>query len=235
MRALLNILVLEDEASVNRGITFSLEKAGYKVFSCETILEAKRLVQQQLVEILICDINLPDGNGLEFISWMRSKQNAYIICLTALDQELDQVMGYEAGADDYVTKPFSLSVLLLKIDAYCKRNIKSAQKRNNIGRYLYLSGWNENKGEGRNYFFDKNEWKMLTLFLAHPKQILSKNQILENVFDIDGEYVDENTVAVNIRRLREKIKDNSTKPEYLKNVRGLGYVWDKEVRWYYGE
>ena len=151
---MLNILVLEDEASVNRGITFSLEKAGYKVFSCETILEAKRLVQQQLVEILICDINLPDGNGLEFISWMRSKQNAYIICLTALDQELDQVMGYEAGADDYVTKPFSLSVLLLKIDAYCKRNIKSAQKKEIISGDICIYQ-DENKGEGRNYFFDK--------------------------------------------------------------------------------
>lgn len=231
MRALLNILVLEDEASVNRGITFSLEKAGYKVFSCETILEAKRLVQQQLVEILICDINLPDGNGLEFISWMRSKQNAYIICLTALDQELDQVMGYEAGADDYVTKPFSLSVLLLKIDAYCKRNIKRAQKKEIIsGDICIYQDEMKIKVKEEIISLTKNEWKMLTLFLAHPKQILSKNQILENVFDIDGEYVDENTVAVNIRRLREKIKDNSTKPEYLKNVRGLGYVWDKEVR-----
>ena len=148
-----------------------------------------------------------------------------------MDQELDQVMGYEAGADDYVTKPFSLSVLLLKIDAYCKRNIKSAQKKEIIsGDICIYQDEMKIKVKEEIISLTKNEWKMLTLFLAHPKQILSKNQILENVFDIDGEYVDENTVAVNIRRLREKIKDNSTKPEYLKNVRGLGYVWDKEVR-----
>lgn len=231
MRYLISILVLEDETSVNRGITFSLEKAGYDVLSCETISEAKCLLQQQSMEILICDINLPDGNGLEFISWIRLRQNAYIICLTALDQELDLVMGYEAGADDYVTKPFSLSVLLLKIDAYCKRNIKRGLKKEIISGDICIHR-DEMKIRVKEQIISltKKEWRMLTLFLAHPKQILSKNQILENVFDIDGEYVDENTVAVNIRRLREKIKDNSTKPEYLKNVRGLGYVWDKEVR-----
>ena len=236
MRYLINILVLEDEASVNRGITFSLEKVGYEVFSCATIFEAKRLVKEQLIEILICDINLPDGNGLEFISWVRSRQNIHIICLTALDQEIDQVLGYEAGADDYVTKPFSLSVLLLKVDAYCKRTIKSIKKKEMISGNIYIYK-DEMKIRVNEEIISltKKEWRMLTLFLAHPKQILSKNQILENVFDIDGEYVDENTVAVNIRRLREKIKDNSTKPEYLKNVRGLGYVWDKEVRWHYGE
>ena len=236
MRYLINILVLEDEASVNRGITFSLEKVGYEVFSCATISEAKRLVKEQLIEILICDINLPDGNGLEFISWVRSRKNIYIICLTALDQEIDQVLGYEAGADDYVTKPFSLSVLLLKIDAYCKRTIKSIKNKEMISGNIYIYK-DEMKIRVNEEIISltKKEWRMLTLFLAHPKQILSKNQILENVFDIDGEYVDENTVAVNIRRLREKIKDNSTKPEYLKNVRGLGYVWDKEVRWHYGE
>ena len=106
------ILVVEDDENLNRGITFSLKKSGYEVFSAESVKKAKRIASDNNVDVTICDVNLPDGNGLEFVRWMRSNYNTYIICLTALDQEMDQVMGYEAGADDYITKPFSLSVLL---------------------------------------------------------------------------------------------------------------------------
>ena len=188
------ILVVEDDENLNRGITFSLKKSGYEVFSAESVKKAKRIASDNNVDVTICDVNLPDGNGLEFVRWMRCNYNTYIICLTALDQEMDQVMGYEAGADDYITKPFSLSVLLLKIS------------------------------------LTKTELKMLTFFLQNPKQILSKTQILENVFDLEGDFVDENTIAVNIRRLREKIEDNPAAPVYIKNIRGLGYIWNQEVR-----
>ena len=115
------ILVVEDDENLNRGITFSLKKSGYEVFSAESVKKAKRIASDNNVDVTICDVNLPDGNGLEFVRWMRCNYNTYIICLTALDQEIDQVMGYEAGADDYITKPFSLSVLLLKIEAHFRR------------------------------------------------------------------------------------------------------------------
>ena len=115
------ILVVEDDENLNRGITFSLKKSGYEVFSAESVKKAKRIASDNHVDVAICDVNLPDGNGLELVRWMRNCQNVYIICLTALDQETDQVMGYEAGADDYMTKPFSLSVLLLKIEAHFRR------------------------------------------------------------------------------------------------------------------
>jgi len=161
---------------------------------------------------------------------MRQKNKAYIICLTALDQEISQVMGYEAGADDYITKPFSLSVLLLKIEAYFNR-IKSSNEENEIISRDIRVLPREMKVlvKGKEVVLTKNEWKMLTLFLKYPKQVLSKKQILENIFDIDGEFVDENTVAVNVRRLREKIEEDPAKPVYLKNIRGLGYVWNQEV------
>lgn len=175
-------------------------------------------------------MNLPDGNGLDFIKWMKQQNKAYIICLTALDQEINQVMGYEAGADDYITKPFSLSVLLLKIEAYFNR-IKSSNEENEIISRDIRVLPREMKVlvKGKEVVLTKNEWKMLTLFLKYPKQVLSKKQILENIFDIDGEFVDENTVAVNVRRLREKIEEDPAKPVYLKNIRGLGYVWNQEV------
>ena len=95
------ILVVEDDENLNRGITFSLKKSGYEVFSAESVKKAKRIASDNNMDVAICDVNLPDGNGLELVRWMRNCQNVYIICLTALDQETDQVMGYEAGADDY--------------------------------------------------------------------------------------------------------------------------------------
>lgn len=224
------ILILEDEDSVNRGISFSLEKEGHKVVSCGTILEAKQQAAQSKPEIVICDINLSDGNGLEFIQWLREESNAYMICLTALDQEMDQVMGYEAGADDYMTKPFSLSVLLLKIEAWLKRNGRGREQKHLQSGTLYI--YQEEmqvKKNGEEISLTKNEWKMLNYFLKSPKQVLSKQQILEHVFDVDGEFIDENTLAVYIRRLREKIEENPAKPSYIKNVRGLGYVWNEDV------
>ena len=209
------ILVVEDDENLNRGITFSLKKSGYEVFSAESVKKAKRIASDNNVDVTICDVNLPDGNGLEFVRWMRCNYNTYIICLTALDQEMDQVMGYEAGADDYITKPFSLSVLLLKIEAHFRRR----QEKTEAGKMI--SG---------DIVFIAEELKMLTFFLQNPKQILSRTQILENVFDLEGDFVDENTIAVNIRRLREKIEDNPAAPVYIKNIRGLGYIWNQEVR-----
>lgn len=225
------ILVLEDEDSVNRGISFSLEKAGHKVCSCKTIRQAKKQARIVLPDIVICDIYLPDGSGLDFIRWLRHCQNAYIICLTARNQETEQVMGYEAGADDYVTKPFSLSILLLKIEAYLKRNAKEADRNLIISEAICVSQKEMRMTvSGQEVSLSKNEWKLLLLFLNHPRQILSKTQILEHVFDTEGGFVDENTLAVNIRRLREKIEKQPAKPEYIKNIRGIGYVWDKEVQ-----
>ncbi|MCI8917420.1 MAG: response regulator transcription factor [Eubacterium sp.] len=225
------IFILEDEQSVNRGISFSLDKAGHQTCACYTMQEAKEKLLQFQPDLVICDINLPDGSGLDFIEWLRGHLDAYIICLTALNQEMDQVLGYEAGADDYITKPFSLSVLLLKIEAFFKRSAKEG-----AAGVLHSGALRFNQGEMKLSIDDlevslsKNEWRLLGLFLNHPKQILSKRQILEHVFDMEGEFVDENTLAVNIRRLREKIEKEPAKPVYIKNVRGLGYVWDVDVK-----
>lgn len=224
------ILILEDEDSVNRGIFFSLQKAGHAVCACHTIQEARTRALSFGPEIIICDINLPDGSGLDFIMWYKKLRDVYIICLTALSQEMEQVLGYEAGADDYITKPFSLSVLLLKIEAYFKRYAKDADSEILTSGEISLN-LKEMKLKVKDAVvsLSKNEWKLLSMFMQHPKQVLSKRQILERVFDADGDFLDENTLAVNIRRLREKIEEQPAKPVYIKNIRGLGYVWDAEV------
>lgn len=219
------ILVVEDDENLNRGITFSLKKSGYEVFSAESVKKAKRIASDNNVDVTICDVNLPDGNGLEFVRWMRCNYNTYIICLTALDQEMDQVMGYEAGADDYITKPFSLSVLLLKIEAHFRRRQEKTEAGKMIsGDIVFIAGEMKVLIKSREISLTKTELKMLTFFLQNPKQILSKTQILENVFDLEGDFVDENTIAVNIRRLREKIEDNPATGLYKEYQRSWVYM-----------
>lgn len=223
------ILLLEDEESVSRGIAFTLEKAGYVVDTCASIAEAEQVLKEQTPDMMICDLTLPDGSGLDFVKSVRERGGSmYILCLTALDSETDFVMGYGAGADDYVAKPFSLSVLVLKVQAYFGRNQKSEREELYSGDIRVnrseMRAW---KGE-REISFTRTEWKLLLLFLEHPNQILSKNQILEQLFDAEGDFVEENTIAVNIRRLREKIEDCPAKPEYIRNVRGMGYIWTKD-------
>ena len=161
-----SILVLEDEDSVNRGIEFSLSREGYEVYSAKSIQEGWKLFLAHPFEMIICDINLPDGNGLDFIRKVREKSNVYIICLTALDQEFDQVMGYEAGADDYVTKPFSLSVLLLKVNVFFKRTEKKRAELLESGEWSFSIDemTAKRRDSEENIEFTKNEWKMLKLF-----------------------------------------------------------------------
>ena len=223
-----SILLLEDEESVNRGITFTLQKDGYTVYPCFNVREAELIFNKDRPQLIICDISLPDGSGLDFVRRVRKMSKVHIICLTALDQEIDQVMGYEAGADDYMTKPFSLSVLTLKVGAYFMKQDKESSNQLESGSIRVNLQEMRVWVHDREISFTKNEWKMLLLFLEHPKQLLSKNQMLQKLFDLEGDFVDENTIAVNIRRLREKIEPDTSKPEYIKNIRGIGYIWDKE-------
>ena len=225
-----DILLLEDDESVNRGIEFTLQKAGYHIVSVFTISQAKQILKQEAeIPMMICDVNLPDGNGTDLISYIRkTDSDMHIICLTALDQEMDQVLGYEAGAEDYITKPFSLSVLLLKVNAYFRKQQNGAGgncvQSGNLKADLDIMKLYREEEE---ISLTKNEWKMFSMFVKYPKQILSKAQILEHLFDMEGDFVDENTLAVYIRRLRGKIEPDPSHPEYIKNVRGIGYIWNQ--------
>lgn len=229
-----NILLLENDESLRHGIRFKLEKEGYKVIPAATIHEGKAVLGANEFQLILCDIMLDDGSGLAFCQYVREEllSSVHFIFLTAMDTELDIVMGYETGADDYITKPFSLAVLMSKIHSVFKRIDKTAKQKDNpvikSGSLLYYPKEMQLFVNQKPVELTRNEYKLLQLFLNHPKQILSKAQILEQMFDIDQNYVDDNTVAVNIRRLREKIKDSNQK-RIIKNIRGMGYVWDLET------
>ena len=224
-----HILLLEDEENLNRGISLKLEMEGYQVLSAYGVSQGMRLFQDNTIDLIICDITLDDGNGLDFCREIRKISQVHFIFLTALDQEMDVVLGYDAGADDYMVKPFSLSVLISKVNAIFKRIANYGEDKITSGEVTFLKKEMKVLVREEEASLTKNELRLLLILMEHPKQILSKNQLLEQVFDINGEFVDENTVAVNIRRLREKIEDNPSNPIYIRNVRGIGYLWDKEV------
>lgn len=220
------ILVLEDEMSIRRSIEISLQKEGYEVKAAGSIKEAEAICDDFTPEMFICDINLPDGSGLEYIKSIRSKTNVHLIMLTALDQETDMVLGYEAGADDYIPKPFSLSVLIMKINAYFRKENVNENRMMSAGNVKVDKQGMKVYVDDEEVSLSKNEWKLLLMFMENPNIILSKEQILEKIFDIDSEFVDENTVAVNITRLRKKLGMGEEGKNLIKNVRGLGYVWN---------
>lgn len=224
-----NILLLEDDKSLRRGISFKLINEGYKVFSTDSIKEALILFENNTIDLIITDIGLEDGSGFEFCASIRKISDVYIIILTALDEEVDIVTGYDFGADDYITKPFSLMVLISKVNALMRR-----VERVSLGETIVSGNISYNLEEMKvlkdNTYINlsKNELKLLKQLMLNSRQIISKQQLLESLWDIDSNFVDENTLAVNIRRLREKIEDNPKQPIYIKNIRGIGYVWNRE-------
>lgn len=221
-----NILLLEDDKSLNRGITLTLTKAGYRVVSAFTRSEAEEYFDKEDFALIISDITLPDGSGLEFGKRVRESGETYLIYLTALDSEIDIVNGYETGADDYITKPFSLMVLVSKVNALMRR-IDGAE---DIKRSMVCGEIEVNCQEmkayknGKEIALSKKELQLLVYLLENAGKILSKENILERVWDLDGKFVDDNTVTVNISRLKNKLGTDE-----ISNVRGLGYIWTGKV------
>lgn len=225
------ILLLEDDTSLNRGICLKLGKEGYEVLSAVRVSQAEEMFRENEVSLIISDITMEDGNGLDFCRSIRRVSDVFLIFLTALDQEVDIVNGYDAGADDYITKPFSLMVLISKVNALMRRIGQDQEDRgqNLVSRDIRVLCREMRVFKGdEELTLSKKEMQLLLYFLEHPKQIISKEQILEAVWDIDGQFVDDNTVPVTISRLKKKIAGDG-EPEYIKNVRGLGYLWTAEA------
>lgn len=220
------ILLLEDDETLNRGITLILQKAGYEVTQAFTLSEAKKRFPEKPYELVISDVTLPDGSGFDFGKIVRTMGDTYLIYLTALDSEADIVNGYEAGADDYITKPFSLVVLVSKVNALMRR----LESRTGAVTCMVCGDLKLNCQEmkayksGRELALSKKELQLLMYLWENAGQILSKEKILARIWDMDGQFVDDNTVTVNISRLKSKLGT-----EEISNVRGLGYLWTGNV------
>lgn len=222
------ILLLEDDDSLNHSVSLKLKKEGYTVYSAYTIEDALDFYRNKNLSLIICDISLPDGSGLDFCSRVRKESDILFLFLTALDREEDIMAGYRQGADDYVTKPFSLPVLTSKVNALLKR-FSADKPQIIISENITLYPDEKRVSKNGTYLnLTAKEYSLLAFFMENPMRILSRNQLLESIWDIEGSFVDENTLSVSIRRLREKIEDTPSAPVLLKNIRGLGYIWERK-------
>lgn len=228
MNNLINILLVEDDDSLNRGISFKLKREKFNVFSAKSIEEGKKIFNENSIDLILLDIGLPDGDGFQFCKDVKKIRDVLIIFLTACVQEVDIVKGYDLGADDYVTKPFSLMVLISKINAVLRRREKMEAEKIRCKDIIYYPGNMKIFVDGEEVFLTKTELKLFKCFIDHPHQVIIKEQFFNEIWDGDGNFLNESTLPTNIRRLREKIEQNPSEPQYIKTVRGLGYIWAEE-------
>jgi DNA-binding response OmpR family regulator len=221
-----SILLVEDEESLNRGISFKLEKEGMLVFSAKSLMEARKIFNSMSIDLVILDIGLPDGSGLDFCREIRKNSDVFIIFLTACDEEVDIVTGLDMGADDYITKPFSFMVLMSKVNAFLRRSSENKSPEKIIsGDISFCPQEMKVLKKGKEIILSKKELQLLKYLMVNGGQIIKREQLLNELWDLDGDFVDSNTVAVNIRRLREKIEEDPSNPKHIRTVRGIGYVW----------
>ncbi|MCD8355845.1 MAG: response regulator transcription factor [Clostridia bacterium] len=222
------ILLLEDDLSLINGLSFAFHKQGFELDIARTIKEADSLWAEGKYDLLILDVSLPDGTGFDICRKVRQTSNVPIIFLTASDEEVSVIMGLDIGGDDYITKPFKLGVLMSRINALLRRTKNfggtDAELQSNGMRVLLLQGQVYKNGERLE--LTAAEYKLLCLFMKNPNTVLSKEQILDKLWDCEGNYVDNNTLTVYIRRLRIKIEDNPSDPQMLLTVRRMGYKWN---------
>lgn len=218
-------MILEDDEDLAEGISLSLNSGELEFVLCGTIAEAKGMLKQKAFDLLIIDINLPDGNGLEFCREIRRTSKIPIALLTAKDMEMDIVKGLECGADDYITKPFSLMVLRARIRALLRRNTGEQQSEYSSHVFRFCFDTMEFYKEGNAIELSKTEQRILYLLVFHAGQVLSRERLLEWVWPEGTEYVEDNALSVGIRRLRDKLEDVPSKPDYIKTVYGKGYMW----------
>lgn len=214
----MKILIVEDDMALNKGIALSLKAE--QTLQAYSIAQAWELFDKT-VDIMILDVNLPDGSGLDFCCEVRKKSNVPILFLTANDMELDIVTGLECGADDYITKPFSLAVLRARVNAVLRRKTELAENVFQQGAFLFQFDEMLFSVNGVLIELSKTEQKLLKLLVSNRGVTLSRELLIERIWSDGAEFVEGNALSVTVRRLREKLTDAP-----IKTVYGIGYVWE---------
>ncbi len=228
---MLRILLVEDDENLANGISYALTQEGWVTTLAGSVSYALEMLESGDFDLALLDVMLPDGNGFELCKKIRERSEMPIIFLTARDEEVNIVMGLESGADDYVTKPFRLRELISRI----KANARRIQKRSVDGVSSLKSGPIElDSSKMRAYRYEKEiiltptEFKILRTLMENEGIVLGRDRLLQKVWDVDGEFIDDNTLSVHIRKLREKVEEDPSKPKLIETLRGLGYRWNGE-------
>ena len=220
------LLIVEDDIGLNQGLCKALKADARQIISCQDLKTAKEQLLCGGVSLILLDINLPDGNGLHLCDEIRGRgQHTYIMFITANDKEGDMLKGYEAGCTDYITKPFSVMVLCKKVAAVFANMELRTPKHDVFEDEVLKIDFSEQSAvlEGKVIDFTPKEYRTLFLFVKNPHIILTKRQLIEKLWDIDGDFVDEHTLTTIISRIRKKIETDERK--YIKTAYGMGYQW----------
>lgn len=224
----MDIFLLEDDEAIGIGLTYSLENEGYNVTLAKSVKEAEKIIDEKEFSLYILDLTLPDGSGYDVCKRIKAKGDLPVIFLTAYDDEVNVIMGFELGADDYISKPFRVKELMLRIKSVMRRY--SNETSDGI---IKINNLKINTNEAKVYKNNEKiiltamEYRLLLILLSNRGKVLSRTALLENIWDVAGDFVEDNTLTVYIKRLRDKIEEDPAKPEFIKTVRGLGYVIEK--------
>lgn len=217
------ILIIEDDTDLREGLSFSLQLEGYETLESGTVKESQQLLDSGRYDLILLDCNLPDGSGFDFCTWIKKEHAIPVLMLTARDTEMDEVKALELGVDDFMSKPFSLAVLKARMKKLLSRD--AAQKQLTSNGIMVDRDTGKVYKHGEEIICSRIEYQMLVYFMENADRVLSRDQILSHVWDRQGRFVEENTVPVNIRRLRAKIEEDPGQPKRIKTVHGMGYIW----------
>lgn len=223
-----HIFLLEDDISLINGLSFAFRKQGFILDVARTLREAELLWTKGTYDLLVLDVSLPDGSGFSFCEHVRQVSKVPIIFLTASDEEVNIIMGLDIGGDDYITKPFKLGVLMSRVHALLRRaknfSLSDTELQSNGITARLLQGQAFKNNQPLN--LTATEYKLLCLFMRNPNRILTKEQILDTLWDCEGNYIDSSALTVYIRRLRMRVEDNPSEPQMLLTIRRMGYKWN---------
>lgn len=216
-----NILLVEDSETIIMGLKYSLEQENFNVEIARTVLESKKIIEEKNFDLILLDITLPDGNGFDICKFIKQKSDLPVIFLTARDEETNVVMGLDLGADDYIIKPFRIRELISRINSVFRRYDKQENKGNILEYKNIKIDTNLAKvyKDGKEIIFTSLEYKILLMLFSNQKRLITREELLDKIWDIAGNFVNDNTLTVYIKRIREKLEDE----DIIKTVRGLGY------------
>lgn len=221
----MKILLVEDDKTIALGLEYSLQQEGYLTVICHDVSSGTSALAEHKFDLCIFDLTLPDGSGYDLCKIARKRFDIPVIILTACDEEVNVVMGLELGADDYVTKPFRIRELIARIKSVLRRYQKVSTSKNiiELGNIRIHTMDTKVYKSGKEIILTALEYRLLLTFANNEGQVLSRNQLLEGIWDVAGDFVNDNTLTVYIKRLREKLEDDPGMPTIIKTVRGLGY------------
>ena len=225
----MKILIVEDDATIASGLEYAIMQEGFEVIVRSTVADAMKIAHDPSISLLLLDLSLPDGNGYTICQEVKKVRDVAVIFLTAVDDEGNVVKGLDMGADDYITKPFRIRELISRMKSVLRRY----EKKEALDNVVYIQHIRIYINEAKVYkekeeiILTAMEYRLLLTLVSHAGQVLTRNQLLEGIWDVSGEFVNDNTLTVYIKRLREKLEEDPTNPTLIKTVRGMGYLLEK--------